>query len=660
MSYQLPSSIKNRAYILVNLIVSLAATGLLLSSGLIRYWDKVLYDLCINNRVHKGVLKGQENNKPDIATIELNDESIIDLGDWLDTRQAFKELFEVLKVTNSNAVLDFQFGYEKSQDRDFVNAIKEHGIKDRYSVVGAVALEGMQNKPYKELDEEQQSSLKNHTWKIKVNKKGKVPVAESFLLPFPTLMDALKPYGIGFMNMEPDNDGIYRRVPLLYEWKGEYLPSLPLAAAVKQLGIPIDSIELKAGKYIELPVSTEETILIPIDEKGQMLIPYTYNYDDDEGRIPLKDVVNANNNDDYSSEDIRKGLINHIALVAETSTNHNDSGATSFDKLYPLSGIHAEVLNGILYGYDKKAFIGWAPLWYKVIILIFLLAVAFLCINIRKDAPFHLGFLGELLAISGVTFFLWHIAAISPWFAFPVTMLFFLWLSAFLHRLFIRYREQLLLHNALTRYFPHALADRIMRERKTELVPAYKELTILFSDISGFTKWSSDKSPDNVHNFLSDYLESMAEILFSYGGTVDKFMGDGILAFFGDPFEMSDHCERCVKAAIAMQEKVRFLAKKWKPVVDIDLKVRIGINTGKVIVGNLGNKTRIEYTVIGAAVNLAQRMESNAPIGGILVTADAREKVNDRFTFSEKRDVTVKGYGETIEAYVVDIGNIDQ
>jgi class 3 adenylate cyclase len=285
--------------------------------------------------------------------------------------------------------------------------------------------------------------------------------------------------------------------------------------------------------------------------------------------------------------------------------------------------------------------------------LVLLLCIAFFCINARKDALFHIGFFLTLAGFSSLTLSIWQTEAISPWFAFPVTMLFLIWLSAFLHRLFIRYREQLLLDNALARYFPRSLAARIKRERKTELAPAYKELTILFSDISGFTKWSSDKSPKNVHDFLSDYLESMAKILHAHGGTVDKFMGDGILSFFGDPFEMPDHSERCVRAAIAMQEKIRILAEEWKPVVDIDLKVRIGINTGKVIVGNLGYETRIEYTVIGAAVNLAQRMESNAPLGGILVTADVYEKVKDKFTFTEKRDVKVKGYDETIEAYVV-------
>ena len=209
------------------------------------------------------------------------------------------------------------------------------------------------------------------------------------------------------------------------------------------------------------------------------------------------------------------------------------------------------------------------------------------------------------------------------------------------------------MHNALSRYFPHALAERIMREGKTELVPSYKELTILFSDIAGFTKWSSDKQPGGVHAFLSEYLESMAEIIFSNGGTVDKFMGDGILAFFGDPYDMPNHTEQCIKAAIEMQEKARQLAQKWKPLVGIDLNIRIGINIGKVIVGNLGTKTRIEYTVIGAAVNIAQRMESSAPLGGILVTSDIREKVKDKFTFTQKQAVTVKGYTKPIEAYGV-------
>jgi adenylate cyclase len=427
---------------------------------------------------------------------------------------------------------------------------------------------------------------------------------------------------------------------------------LALAATVEYLGISIESIELKAGVYLALPLSEDEVIKIPIDERGRMLIPYTETWADDTKRIPFHTVVEAKY-DDNAFDKIFSGLPGRIALIAEISTSQKDFGPTSFERLYPLSGVHAEVLSSILDGLEDRAFIGWVSLPFKILILLLLLCAAFLCIHARKDALFHLGFLAALVVFSGLTLFRWQYAALSPWFAFPSALLFFLWLSAFLNRLFARYREQLLLNSALSRYFPHALAERIMWEQKTELIPVYKDLTILFSDISGFTKWSSDKSPEQVHNFLNNYLESMSEILFAHGGTVDKFMGDGMLAFFGDPIDMPDHTERCLKAAIAMQKKTRMLAEKWKPLVDIDLKVRIGIDTGKVIVGNLGNKTRIEYTVIGAAVNLAQRMESNAPVGGILVTAFVREKVKDKFTFIEKRDITVKGYTEAIETYVV-------
>ncbi|MDR0312825.1 MAG: adenylate/guanylate cyclase domain-containing protein [Treponema sp.] len=647
MSVQLPFAIKKLLYSASILALSLLAAALLFVSGVTGYWDMVLYDFAIKNRV----LHSPETKNPLIATIDLNDASIELLGEALDTRQAYADILEVLGDTNTAVALDFLFRAEKTGDTAYVRAVGWAGD----TVIASLAVEkdimNLPNIPYQKLTETEQHLLSAHVWHIKVLDKGKIPEAGTFLLPFSDLIEVAGQ--IAHINMTPDTDGIYRRTPLLYEWEGGYIPSLGLAAAVQYLHIPVETIELKAGAFLALPLSEEEVIRIPIDEQGCMLIPYTETWSDDLRRISFNTVVQAKYDDDIF-DTIYSGLAGRIALIAEISTSQKDFGPTSFERLYPLSGIHAEVLSGILDGFGDRAFIGWASMQYKALTLLLFICAALLCIQLRKDSLFNLGFFAVLLVFSGVTLFRWQFATISPWFAFPVSLLFFIWLSTLVSRLFSRYRETLLMRNALSRYFPHALAERIMSEGKTELVPAYKELTILFSDISGFTKWSSDKSPDNVHNFLSDYLESMAEILFSYGGTVDKFMGDGILSFFGDPLNMPDHAIQCVKAAIAMQEKVRFLAEKWKPLVDIDLKVRIGINTGKVIVGNLGNKTRIEYTVIGAAVNLAQRMESNAPVGGILVTAETHEKVKDKFTFTEKREVTVKGYAETIEAYVVE------
>jgi len=648
MSEQLQSEpqrllLKKPPHFIAVLFVSLCAAALLFLCGVISLWDQGICDLCVKHRV----LSGKEFLDRRIATIDINDESIEKLGGQIDTRAAFKDALDVLSQSNTAVSFDLLFKYKKGDDTAFTNVMR----MTRDAVIAAVAVDKkIINQSYRELTEAERQMLNRHLWRIKVLQKGDIPQAGTFLLPFTELGEAVTQ--IAHINIEPDPDGIYRRIPLLYEWDGGYIPALALATAVLYYQIPVETIELKAGAYLSLPLSEKEIIRIPVDNQGRMLIPYLETWKDNKRRISLHTVVSAKT-DEEVFDTVFTSLNNRIALMAEISAEQNDFGPTPFERLFPLSGTHAAVLSGILNGLEKRSFIGMVPAPFKIITFLLFLVCSFLFCNVKKDAKFHLGFFILLLIYSAVMFFLWNNAAVYPWYALPVVMLLFLWAGSFLVRLVGRYQEQLLLQNALSRYFPSALAQRIMRERKTELIPNYKELTILFSDISGFTKWSSDKSPELVHSFLNDYLETMAGILFANGGTVDKFMGDGILAFFGDPFEMPDHCGRCLKAAIEMQDKIREFSEKWKPLTALDLKVRVGINTGKVIVGNLGSKTRIEYTVIGADVNLGQRMESNAPVGGILVTAAVHEKLKDKFAFAEKRDVTVKGYAEPIEAYVV-------
>jgi len=641
-SQSVPRTAKKTPRFLTVTALSVCAAGLLFLCGVTGLWDQGIYDLCVKFRV----LSGGASLDRRIATIDINDESIEILSDQLDTRSAFTDALDVLAESNTAVSFDLLFKYKKTDDAAFTKVMKM--TKD--AVIATVAVDKkIMNPSNRELSEAERQMLKRHLWHIKVLQKGNIPQAGTFLLPFTSLGEAVTQ--IAHINIEPDPDGIYRRIPLLYEWDGGYIPSLALATAVLYYQIPVETIELKAGAYLAIPLSEDEIIRIPVDNQGRALIPYVETYKDNNRRIPLHTVVNAKTDEDVF-DTVFTSLNNRIALMAEISSEQKDFGPSPFERLFPLSGTHVAVISGILNGLEKRSFIGMVSPLYKILTLLLFLVCAFLIYGVKKDARFHLGFFIVLLAFSVLTFVLWRIAAIYPWYALPVIMLLLLWAGFFLLRLVGRYQEQLLLRNALSRYFPSALAQRIMRERKTELIPSYKELTILFSDISGFTKWSSDKDPELVHSFLNDYLETMAGILFANGGTVDKFMGDGILAFFGDPFDMPDHCERCLKAAIEMQDTIRHFSEKWKPLTALDLKVRVGINTGKVIVGNLGSKTRIEYTVIGADVNLGQRMESNAPVGGILVTAAVYEKLKDKFSFTEKRDVTVKGYAQPIEAYV--------
>jgi adenylate cyclase len=613
--------------------------------------DRALYDLLVNLRVRNETVK----LNPRIVSIDLDDESEKILRAAIDTREAFAELLEVLTDYNALPVMDFLFQYPKPLDGEFVRAAENSGAL-------VLAIQALTEKDplfsFPELSEGERETLRKNLWHIRVRGNDEVPRALTWRLPFPELAGA-GPVALGHVNLSPDADGRYRRCPLFFRWEDGFIPSLPLAAAVRELGIDIGRIEFFPGKELVIPLGNKaaETgapgpaIRIPADKGGFILVPY-FRPRRGTKTISLHRVVQALRDDEVYGEFYQQ-LNNRITMVAEISNSQKDLGPTSFEELYPLSGIHAAVLSSLISsssGWDS--FFAFPRIGCQVSIILLVFLASLFCI-LRPGAAFHRGFFVLFFSLTGLTLLRWRFFRAAPWYTAPAAGVAALWLAAFVHRALIRRQEQLLLKSALSRYFARPLAERILREGKTELIPEYKELTILFSDICGFTRWSSDKEPSRVHAFLSDYLESMAEIIFAHGGTVDKFMGDGMLSFFGDPFEQPDHAPRCIAAAAAMQKKIGELAEKWKTPAGIDLKVRIGINTGKVVVGNLGTRSRIEYTVIGAAVNLAQRMESSAFPGGILVTAETRRKAGAEFSFGEKRRVQVKGYAETIEAYEV-------
>ena len=196
------------------------------------------------------------------------------------------------------------------------------------------------------------------------------------------------------------------------------------------------------------------------------------------------------------------------------------------------------------------------------------------------------------------------------------------------YRFLVGAKEKEVLRRTFEAYFPPLVVKKIMAN------PAFltlggqkKELTILFSDIKDFTTHSAALTPAQIQQFLNEYFEAMVEIVFQHEGTVDKYIGDGLMVFFGDPEPQPDHALRCVRAAIEMQQRTAELREKWLQSGGFPLRIRIGINTGEVVVGNMGSARRLAYTVLGSAVNLAQRLESNAPVGGILISERTCELV---------------------------------
>jgi adenylate cyclase len=176
---------------------------------------------------------------------------------------------------------------------------------------------------------------------------------------------------------------------------------------------------------------------------------------------------------------------------------------------------------------------------------------------------------------------------------------------------------------------------------------------VFFSDVRGFTSMSEKMEPQEVQQLLSEYFTEMTSILFKYGGTLDKFMGDAVMAFFGNPEPQPDHAMRAVMMALEMQEAVNTLNQKWLTEGRRTIGVGMGINTGDVTVGNLGSKDFLDYTVIGDTVNLACRLEQNAKAGDIIITQATYDEVKQAVEAEPMEPIKVKGKSEPIPIYRV-------
>jgi adenylate cyclase len=213
--------------------------------------------------------------------------------------------------------------------------------------------------------------------------------------------------------------------------------------------------------------------------------------------------------------------------------------------------------------------------------------------------------------------------------------------------------ERAFLRHRFESYFAPELLDKILASGALLDTCEKKNITIIFSDIAGFTRWSATRSPEEIHRMLNEYFKAMTAIVFKHEGTVDKYIGDGLMVFFGDPVEHSDHALRAVRAAIEMQQKARELRAKWSAEGRMDLKIRIGINTGDAVVGNMGSEKRVDYTAIGANVNLAQRLESNAPQEGILISRSVYDQVRNSVQTKPAGMIKAKGFDNEIETFEV-------
>ncbi|MCP4165343.1 MAG: adenylate/guanylate cyclase domain-containing protein [Chloroflexi bacterium] len=213
------------------------------------------------------------------------------------------------------------------------------------------------------------------------------------------------------------------------------------------------------------------------------------------------------------------------------------------------------------------------------------------------------------------------------------------------------------LSSKLSKYLSKQIYDSIFSGQQDVKIESYrKRLTVFFSDIKDFAKLTDSLESEAMTELLNSYLNEMAEIALQYGGTIDKFIGDSIMIFFGDPETKGQKGDAlaCVRMAYEMRERMKALQSEWeRQGVLKPLRIRIGINTGFCTVGNFGSEDRLDYTIIGGQVNLASRLESSAEPDQILISNETHALVKDSIVCEKKEEITVKGIAYPIQTYQV-------
>ncbi len=436
----------------------------------------------------------------------------------------------------------------------------------------------------------------------------------------------------GYFNAFPDTDGSIRWAPLAIKFRDDFYPSLAIALISQYLDYPMVVLHLAEYGVAGIEIGDYG---VPTDESGRILINYL-------GR--------AKTFPHYSIADIIKGRLSpdlfkdKIVLVGATATGIYDLRVTPFSAVFPGVEVHANVIDNILH----QEFIqrpGWAGFFDLAAILVLGLVLGIVVPRVKAVA-------GIFVALAVLTLYVLINEYIFSHFNFwlnliyPVGTVMTVYLAITIYKYVTEEREKKKIRGAFQYYLTSSVINEMLKDpSKLKLGGDKKHLSVLFSDIRGFTTVSESLTPEELVHLLNEYLTAMTDIVFKYDGLLDKYMGDAIMAVYGAPLDQPDHAERACRTALDMMEELKVLQKKWESEGKPVLNIGIGINSGDMVVGNMGSEMRFDYTVMGDSVNLGSRLEGiNKEYGtNIVISEFTYNEVKDRLICRELDSVRVKG-----------------
>ncbi len=445
-------------------------------------------------------------------------------------------------------------------------------------------------------------------------------VKEDINPPIKVIRGAATPFG--FVNLSTDEDGFVRSGEIRRPYQGGVQSSFDLH---------LYELAVKAG-IPSKPLSPDPAVFI--NYRGpRRTFPV----------IPYYQVLNG--------EVEPQAFAGKIVLVGATASALHDEFPTPFSGREKMPGveIHANLLETLLQGNRLTRIHLYLGAFLALVAAIVASLVTSLLRPIRSFLlTLAVGALYAALAFW--VFVSWHLWVDLV----PVQAALFLGYGSTVVVNFIREQRE---KRRLSRFFsPDVIKEILQTQKESSLVGSRRRVTVLFSDIRGFTSLSERLTPEEVVEMLRDYLTTMTEIVFKYGGTVDKYIGDAIMALYGAPFDQPNHAEQAVRTALEFQDQVKVLSERWEARCGARLRNGVGINTGDAVVGTIGSQQRLEYTAIGDTVNLASRLEGLTKdfLSPIVVSQSTYEEVKHLFYSRYLGEVKVKGKEIPVKIYAVE------
>jgi len=595
-----------------------------------------------------------------VVHLDFNNTSIERLKNLYLNRLHFAQLVRNLKSMQVAAqVYDFIFAarVNAQEDLELIRAVK--AADNAYFGLALELREPGEPKTRKELASKGRSYVLETQWHVRVAGTGNtLYLGDNPLTTYAELANASR--GLGSLSVKFDPDGVLRRVPLLVRYEDGFYPLLPLRAACDYFQVPPEKIILKPGQSIILkdarpPGAGPHDIAIPIDGRGSMLVNFIGPW----GRMHhynFADVLRAS--DDRDELEIwADELKGKIVIISDVSTGSTDIGPVPTDANFPLSGVHANVIHNILSESFLRELSGWQMLLIEIVLLAVLFLLSFRC----SSLTFSFGTVFLAVAYIVVVMVSFFYGRLILNIVRPLLMIGFAMLAIVVYRYVMEEKEKMeslrqrdFIRDTFGRYLSNEVVEELLDSPAgLKMSGENREVTFLVSDLRGFTAMTASLSPHRVIEIMNRYFEQMVDVIAGYKGTVNEFTGDGILAFFGAPLYADDDAERAVACAIEMQNALVAVNAEQRRLKLPELAMGIGINTGEVVVGNIGSERRASYGAVGTPINTAYRIESFTVGGQILISPTTHDRIESELTVIGTKEVKFKGLDEPVTLHDV-------